>query len=106
MAGTKGHSGGARPNTGGARPGAGRPPRPPAATVTTDPTEFLTAVMVGLIIPSVPQLHAATTLAKLKANPVDGKKARAVENAATIATGRFSARPAPLKLVGTDPGKG
>ena len=95
----KGKHGGARANSGGARLGAGRPPRPPAATVTTDPTEFLTAVMVGLIIPSVPQLHAATTLAKLKAKPVDGKKARATESAAAVATGRFSARPAPLKLV-------
>ena len=55
--------------------------------------------MVGAVIPSPAQLHAATTLAKLTASPVAGKKARAVESAATVATGRFSPRPAPLKLV-------
>ena len=101
MAGIKGMKGG-----GGARLGSGRKPRPADPTTTDNPTEFLTAVMMGKILPSVPQLHAATTLAKLKANPVAGKKAAATEHAATIATGRFSARPAPLKLVGTDPGKG
>ena len=101
MAGVKGMKGG-----GGPRPGSGRKPRPTAATTTTDATAFLTAVMTGEIIPSVPQLHAATTLAKLKASAVGGKKGQATEAAATIATGRFSARPAPLKLVGTDPGKG
>ena len=101
MAGVKGMQGG-----GGARPGSGGKPRPPAATAATDPTEFLVQVMLGKIVPSVSQLRAATTLAKLKASPVAGKKAAATEHAATVATGRFSARPAPLKLVGTDPGKG
>ena len=95
----KGKHGGPRANSGGARLGAGRPPRPPVATDTSDATAFLTAVMMGEIIPSVQQLSAATTLAKLKANPVGGKKARATESAATAATGRFSARPRPLKLV-------
>ena len=62
--------------------------------------------MTGEIIPSVQQLSAATTLAKLKSSPAGGKKALAAEAAATVATGRFSARPRPLKLVGTDLGKG
>ena len=55
--------------------------------------------MVGAVNPSPAQLHAATTLAKLMASPVSGKKARATESAATVATGRFRARPRPLKLV-------
>ena len=62
--------------------------------------------MVGAVIPSPAQLHAATTLAKLKASPVGGKKEQKNEAAAAISTGRFSARPRPLKLVGADLGKG
>ena len=94
MSGIKGMKGG-----GGARLGAGRKPRQPAVTMPTDATAFLTAVMMGEIIPSVQQLHAATTLAKLKASPVGGKKEQKNEAAAAISTGRFSARPPPLKLV-------
>ena len=55
--------------------------------------------MTGAVNPSPAQLSAATTLAKLKANPAGGKKARATESAASVATGRFAARPRPLKLV-------
>ena len=98
----KGKHGGPRANSGGARLGAGRPPRPPAATDTSDPTAFLTAVMVGSVLPSTAQLTAAIALARLKAAPVAGKRAAATENAATVATGRFSARPAPLRLLGKD----
>ena len=95
MAGVKGMKGG-----GGSRPGAGRKPKAAAPTVESDPVAFLTAVMEGEIIPSPSQLHAATTLAKLKANPVGGKKDQRVEAAASLATGRFGARPPPLKVVG------
>ena len=93
MSGVKGKSGGARQ-------GAGRKPTIPGLIMETDPVAFLTAVMEGEIIPSPSQLHAATTLAKLKANPVGGKKDQRVEAAAFLATGRFGARPPPLKVVG------
>ena len=97
MSGKKGMRG-----SGGARPGAGRKPKPPMPTVDSDPVAFLTSVMLGDTLPSPQQLHAATTLARLKASPVGGKKALQTETAATVASGRFSARPAPLKLVGPD----
>jgi phage terminase small subunit len=93
MAGVKGKSGGARQ-------GAGRKPKTPGLSMEADPVAFLTAVMMGETMPSPQQLHAATTLAKLKANPVGGKKEQRTEAAAVIATGRFGARPSPLKVVG------
>ena len=98
----KGKHGGARANSGGARPGAGRPPRPPAATDTSDPTAFLVSVMVGAVLPSPAQLTAAIALARLKAAPVGDKKARATEASATVATGRFATRPPPPRLLGKD----
>lgn len=104
MAGVKGRSGGARP-------GAGRKPRPPATTAAPEPPqfdgepapsdarEFLTKVMRGQIVPSVPQLEAAKLLARLEAAPAGGKKA-AKQGDAEKAAGKFGARPAPLKVVG------
>ena len=111
MAGVKGRSGGTRP-------GAGRKPKPPgfkasapvgfiavamtgeSLAMDADPVGFLTSVMNGELIPSTQQLTAAITLAKLKANPAGGKKEQRTEAAAALSTGRFGARPPPLKVVG------
>lgn len=104
MAGVKGRSGGARP-------GAGRKPRPPqdkalaepplsadGVPLPSDAKGFLLKVMLGQVVPSVPQLEAAKLLARLEAAPV-GKKQQQVDQAGKVA-GKFGARPAPLKVVG------
>ena len=97
MAGIKGMKGG-----GGARPGSGRKPRPTAATTTSDPTEFLTAVMTGKIIPSAQQLDAAKALLRLKVSPAGGVKEQRTEAAAALSTGRFAALPPPPRLLSKD----
>jgi len=63
----------------------------------SDAKGFLLKVMLGQVVPSVPQLEAAKLLARLEAAPV-GKKQQQVDQAGKVA-GKFGARPAPLKLV-------
>lgn len=104
MAGVKGRSGGARQ-------GAGRKQKPPATeslpeppaqadgrALPRDPKEFLERVMLGQVVPSVPQLEAAKLLVRIQAAPAGGKKQKLAEDAEKVA-GKFGARPAPLKLV-------
>jgi phage terminase small subunit len=111
MAGVKGKSGGPRPNSGGARPGAGRKARPPQEVALPElerqldgdalpsaAKDFLVQVMLGRVVPSVPQLEAAKLLARLEAAPAGGKKQQQEEQAGKVAS-KFGARPAPLKLV-------
>lgn len=94
MAGVKGRSGGARPNSGPKK-------RPPAACDAADAMDFLDQVMRGLIVPSVAQLDAAKTVARLTVAPPTGagKKDEREQAAKKASTGRFGAAPAPLKLV-------
>lgn len=101
MAGVKGRSGGARP-------GSGPKPRPPQTEIAdaeagnalpSEAEAFLRLVMLGQVVPSVPQLEAAKMLARLHAAPAGGKK-EAAKNAAKQATaGRFSPASAPKLVV-------
>lgn len=77
---------------GGARPGAGRKPKPAQLTEITDPAEFLQAVMVGRIVPSVAQLDAAKALLRVQST---GKKAMTVDRAKEAAKGRFAPQQPP-----------
>lgn len=97
MAGAKGRSGGARP-------GAGRKPEPPKlsesqALLTSDPKEFLTAVMNDVETDMRLRTDAAKALMPfVYAKKGDGgKKELAKEKAATVAN-KF-AQTAPPKLV-------
>ena len=69
MAGVKGRSGGPRANAGGARPNSGPKPKPVAKSrakslQTTDPDEFLAALMANPSIDIRLRLEAAMTLKK------------------------------------------
>lgn len=97
MAGVKGRSGGARP-------GAGRKPKPvspievPAAP---DPLTFLLSVMNNTKAAPELRVKAATTAAQyVHVRRSDGgKKDDDADKAKKAAAGKFSASPAPLKLV-------
>lgn len=105
MAGVKCRSGGARPNSGGKREGAGRKP---AATVlidsasllTSDPKQFLTALMNDCEADIKVRADAAKALlsAELRAKEQSGKKEEQAEKAKKVAGGKFSAA-APPKLI-------
>lgn len=95
---------------GGARPGAGRKKKPPQTTALAEPPappdgeplpsdakEFLQKVMLGQVVPSIPQLEAAKLLARLEAAPVGGKKKQQKQDAKRVA-GRFASA-APPRLV-------
>lgn len=79
MAGVKGRSGGPRDNSGGSRPGAGRKPAPPKkrkakAFQTSDPDEFLRAVMRDSTADFKDRMAAALALKKTSKGPPAGKK--------------------------------
>ena len=98
MAGVKGRSGGARP-------GAGRKPAPKLPlTVPAKPTplEFLLAVMNDAGADPTLRVKAATTAAQyVHIRKQDGgRKDEQADKAKVAAAGKFSAAPAPLKLVG------
>ena len=98
MAGVKGRSGGARP-------GAGRKPAPKlplTVPVAPTPLEFLLSVMNDAGADPALRVKAATTAAQyMHIRKVDGgKKDEQAEKAKAAATGKFSAAPPPLKLVG------
>lgn len=97
MAGVKGRSGGARP-------GAGRKPKAPmlidsTALLTSDPKQFLTALMNDVQADIKIRADAAKALlsAELRSAESKGKKTEQAE-AAKKAAGRFSSV-APPKLV-------
>jgi phage terminase small subunit len=108
MAGTKGHSGGARPNTGGARPGAGRKKKPPVllppslAAEGEEPESLrqLRAIMRDVSLDAKLRLDAAKALAPYEAvrKGEVGKKVGQAAAAKTAAVGKF-APAAPPKLV-------
>lgn len=108
MAGVKGKSGGARPNSGGARPGAGRKPSAPVlidsqALLTSDPKQFLTALMNDVEADIKVRADAAKALlsAELRAAEAKGKKAEKHEAAKKATGGRFAAAAPPLRVVGS-----
>lgn len=101
MAGAKGRSGGARP-------GAGRKPKEPvliasAALLTSDPKQFLTALMNDVEADIKVRADAAKALlsAELRASESKGKKEVKQEAAKKVAGGKFAAASAPpLRIVG------
>lgn len=107
MAGVKGRSGGARPNSGGKREGAGRKPAAPvlidsSALLTSDPKQFLTALMNDVEADIKVRADAAKALlsAELRAKEAIGKKAERHESAKKVSSGKFAASAPPLRIVG------
>ena len=107
MAGVKGRSGGARPNSGGKREGAGRKPAAPVlidsqALLTSDPKQFLTALMNDVEADIKVRADAAKALlsAELRAAVAKGKKVEKQDAAKKAAGGKFSAAAPPLRVVG------
>ena len=99
MAGAKGRSGGARP-------GAGRKPAKPvlidsAALLTSDPKQFLTALMNDVEADIKVRADAAKALlsAELRMAEAKGKKAEKQESAQKVAGGKFAAAAPPLRIV-------
>lgn len=90
MAGVKGKSGGPRANAGGVRPGAGRKPSKPKkskakAYQTTDPDEFLRALMADPNADFKDRMAAAMALKKTgkEAGPV-GKREQSQQAAQAL----------------------
>lgn len=91
---------------GGARPGAGPKPKPPviAPPDVRDMLTFLQMVALGRLDASPTQVRAAVAAAQyLHVKLHDGglRDAQA-ERAKKVATGKFAAAPAPLRLVEVD----
>lgn len=108
MAGVKGKSGGARPNSGGARPGAGRKPKEPVlidsqALLTSDPKQFLTALMNDVQADVKIRADAAKALlsAELRMAESKGKKVEKQDAAKKASGGKFAAAAPPLRVVGS-----
>ncbi len=103
MAGTKGHSGGARPNTGGARLGAGRPKSAPVLIdiePTNDPLQFLQLVMNDDVIDL--KLRAAAAIALMPyihAKKNEGKKDEKQTAAKKASKGKYASVLPPMRLV-------
>lgn len=101
MAGVKGRSGGARP-------GAGRPKKKPVlitteALLTSDPKQFLTALMNDPAADIKLRADAAKALlsAEMRAAEAKGKKEQRNDQAKDVAKNRFAPAPAPkLAAVG------
>lgn len=85
---------------GGKRPGAGRrvgsKEKQTVFVTISDAKEFLTGVMMGVIVPSTAQLDAAKAL--VRAAPV-GKKEQDAEKSKAAATGRFAPKQPPKLVV-------
>ena len=103
MAGTKGHSGGARPNTGGARLGAGRPKSQPILIdiqPTNDPLQFLQMLMNDDAIDL--KLRAASAIALMPyihAKKNEGKKDEKQSAAKKASKGKYASVLPPMRLV-------
>ena len=103
MAGTKEHSGGARPNTGGARLGAGRPKSQPILIdiqQTNDPLQFLQVVMNDDAIDL--KLRAAAAIAMMPyihAKKNEGKKDEKQTAAKKASAGKYASVLPPMRLV-------
>lgn len=100
MAGVKGRSGGPRENSGGARPGAGRKPAKPKkskskAYQTTDPDEFLRALMADPNADFKDRMAAAMALKKTGKEPGPVGKRERSQQAAQALVSRSLAPSAP-----------
>ena len=114
MAGVKGRSGGPRANSGGERPGSGRKPapkmhalatatpQPPAEPVPAeDPMAWLLAAMKNPLLDDKLRIDAAKALLPFLHTKKGeaGKKDEQLDAAKKAGKGRFSAAPAPLRMV-------